>query len=150
MPPKTLRPRDGTSDREKWRARTSGLGPLETRLLEILWAREEAASVREVQLAYHELAYTTIMTTLDRLYRKGLLIRERDGRAFVYRPRCTRDQLLSELVFDNLTGPLGASEQSRIVLSTFVRAVSGADAALLDELEALIQAERVRRGHPTK
>jgi predicted transcriptional regulator len=122
----------------------SGLGPLETRLLELLWARSRTATVRELQRACPGLAYTTIMTTLDRLYRKRLLLRHRDGRAFAYAPRCTRDELLSELVSGHVTDLLGASLRSSVILSTLVRAVRDADAALLDQLEELVQAERER------
>lgn len=121
------------------------LGPLESRLLELLWARTRAATVRELQRACPTLAYTTIMTTLDRLYRKRLLLRHRNGRAFTYQPRCSRDELLSELVSGHLAELLGASEGSGIILSTLVRTVRDTDAALLDQLEALVQAERRRR-----
>ncbi len=123
----------------------AGLGPLETRLLELLWARSQAATVRELQRACPGLAYTTIMTTLDRLYRKRLLLRHRDGRAFVYEPRCSRDELLSELVSGHVSDLLGASEQCTVILSMLVRAVKDTDAALLDQLDALVQAERRRR-----
>jgi predicted transcriptional regulator len=101
--------------------------------------------VRELQRACPGLAYTTVMTTLDRLYRKGLLLRHRDGRAFAYEPRCSRDELLSELVSGQLTDLLGASAQSSVILSTLVRAVRDTDAALLDQLDALVRAERRRR-----
>ena len=123
----------------------SGLGPLETRLLELLWARPRAATVRELQRACPGLAYTTIMTTLDRLYRKRLLLRQRHGRAFAYEPRCSRDELLSELVSGHLADLLGASQRSGIILSTLVRTVRDTDAALLEQLDALVQAERRRR-----
>jgi predicted transcriptional regulator len=122
----------------------SGLGPLEIRLLELLWERERPATVRDLQSACPGLAYTTIMTTLDRLYRKRLLRRYRDGRAFAYEPRCTRDELLSELMSGHVTELLGASQQSGVVLSTLVRAVRETDAALLDQLDALVQTERRR------
>ena len=121
------------------------LGPLESRLLELLWTRRRAATVRELQRACPTLAYTTIMTTLDRLYRKRLLLRHRSGRAFTYQPRCTRDELLSELVSGHLAELLGASQGSGVILSTLVRTVRDTDAALLDQLEALVQAERRRR-----
>lgn len=123
-----------------------GLGPLEAQLLELLWAQASPATVRHVQLAFPELAYTTLMTTLDRMYRKGLLRRHKAGRAFVYEPCCTRDELLGELVSGHVADLLGASEESTLILSTLVRAVSRADAALLDELEALVRAERLRLG----
>ncbi len=121
------------------------LGPLETRLLELLWGRARPATVRELRRACPGLAYTTIMTTLDRLYRKRLLLRHLDGRAFAYEPRCSRDELLSELVSGHVTDLLGASGQHTVILSTLVRAVRDTDAALLDELDALVQAERRRR-----
>lgn len=121
-----------------------GLGPLETRLLELLWARARAATVRELLRACPGLAYTTIMTTLDRLYRKRLLLRHAHGRAFSYQPRCSRDELLSELISGQVAGLLGASERSGVILSTLVRAVRDTDAALLDELDALVQSERSR------
>jgi predicted transcriptional regulator len=128
----------------------SGLGPLETRLLELLWARARAATVRDLHRACPGLAYTTIMTTLDRLYRKRLLLRHREGRAFAYEPRCTRDELFSELVSGHVTDLLGASQRSSVILSTLVRAVCDTDAALLDQLDALVQAERRQRNRDRK
>jgi predicted transcriptional regulator len=106
--------------------------------------RGRAATVRALQLACPELAYTTVMTTLERLYRKRLLLRSREGRAFVYEPRCTRDELLSELLSGHVIELLGASQRSDVILSTLVRAVRQTDLALLDQLEALVQAERLR------
>ena len=122
----------------------AGLGPLEARLLELLWARGEAATAGELQRRCPGLAYTTVMTTLDRLYRKQLLLRGRAGRAYAYQPRCTRDELLSELVSGHVSRLLGASQESRVILSTLVRTVSETDAGLLDQLEMLVQAERLR------
>ena len=122
----------------------SVLGPLETRLLDLLWAQRRPATVRQIQRALPELAYTTIMTTLDRLYRKGLLLRDKDGRAFAYAPRYTRAELLSELICGHVADLLGAAEEGTLLLSTLVRAVGRTDAALLDELDALVQAERLR------
>jgi len=122
----------------------SGLGPLETRVLELLWAQKRAVTVRHLQLALSARAYTTIMTTLDRLYRKGLLRRRKEGRAFAYEPRCARDELLGELITGQVTALLGASPEPNVTLSTLVRAVSRTDAALLDELQTLVEAERRR------
>jgi predicted transcriptional regulator len=120
------------------------LGPLERRLLELLWAQPQPATVGHIRRALPELAYTTIMTTLDRLYRKGLLLRNKDGRAFVYSPRYSRAELLSELISGHIADLLGGPEQNVALLSTLVRTVGRTDAALLDELEALVQAERLR------
>jgi len=135
---------------EALRARGSALGPLETRLLELLWAQRRPATVRQMRRALPELAYTTIMTTLDRLYRKGLLLRHKDGRAFAYAPRFTRAELLTELISGHVADLLGAAEGGTVLLSTLVRAVSRTDAALLDELDTLVQAERSRLRTETK
>jgi predicted transcriptional regulator len=124
--------------------RRSGLGPLETKVLELLWGKGRALTVRHVLPAFPDLAYTTLMTTLDRLYRKGLLIRRQRGRAFAYEPRCSREQLLSELVSGQVTDLLAASGANTAILSTLVHCVGRQDAALLDELDALVQAERTR------
>jgi predicted transcriptional regulator len=145
----TVSSRSRTSAPQALRNR-SGLGPLETRLLELLWARARAATVRDLQGACPGLAYNTIMTTLDRLYRKQLLLRRRDGRAFAYEPRCTRDELLSELVSGHVSETLGTSQRSSVILSTLVRAVCETDSALLDQLDALVQEERRKRRNGTK
>jgi len=124
--------------------RRPGLGPLETKVLEFLWSEGRAQTVRHMLPAFPELAYTTLMTTLDRLYRKGLLMRRRRGRAFVYEPRCSREQLLSDLLSGQVSDLLAAAGASTAVLSTLVRCVGRRDAALLDELDALVRAERAR------
>jgi len=121
-----------------------GLGPLESKVLRLLWDHDEAVTVREVHAAFPLLAYTTLMTTLDRLYRKGVLTRHRRGRAFSYEPRCSRTAMLGELISGHVADALDASGANRAILSTLVRAVGRRDAALLDELDALVQAERER------
>jgi len=119
------------------------LGPLEWRVLEALWTRGRAASVRDLQPAFSEIAYTTLMTTLDRLYRKGVLTREKSGRAFYYKPLSTRDELKSQLAGTALATFLpGDLSTVRPVLSMFVDAVSERDRGLLDELETLVKARR--------
>ena len=140
-----LKPPDPRPTAELIRARAAPvLGPLETRLLGLLWAQPDPATVAHIRRALPELAYTTIMTTLDRLYRKGLLSRDKDGRAFAYAPRYTRAELFSELISTRVADLLGAAGEGAVLLSTLVRAVGQTDAALLDELDALVQAERVR------
>lgn len=122
----------------------SVLGPLETRLLELLWSERRPATVGHIRQALPELAYTTVMTTLDRLYRKGLLLREKDGRAYAYAPRYTRAELVSEVISGQLADLLHAAGEGTALLSTLVRTVGRTDVALLDELDALVQAERLR------
>ncbi|HEX8758131.1 MAG TPA: BlaI/MecI/CopY family transcriptional regulator [Steroidobacteraceae bacterium] len=120
------------------------LGPLELKVLEVLWQRNGAATVRSVQPSFPRLAYTTLMTTLDRLYRKGVLRRFRLGRAFGYEPRCSRDELFGQMVSGHVADLLATCGDSTVLLSTLVEAVREADAELLDELEALVRAERAR------
>jgi len=118
-------------------------GPLELRVLDQLWSRPDAVCVREIQSSFPGVAYTTLMTTLDRLFRKGVLTREKNGRAFHYRPACTRDELQSNLAGTALATLLpGTPAAVRPILSLFVDAVGDRDHALLDELESLI---RIRR-----
>lgn len=120
------------------------LGPLERQVLEVLWERKRAATVRSVQPSFPRLAYTTLMTTLDRLYRKGVLRRFRLGRAFGYEPRCSRDELFGQMVSGQVADLMATCGDSTLLLSTLVQAVGHTDAELLDELEALVRAERER------
>lgn len=128
----------------KDRAAVAGrLGPLERRVLEALWARSEWASVRDLQPEFREIAYTTLMTTLDRLYRKNMLARMKQGRAFLYQPRLTRPQFDSVRAVDALKVALeGDGAALTPLMSFFVDAVGDRDEELLDELEALVRARR--------
>lgn len=121
------------------------LGPLERRVLDSLWERGLRASVRDLQPEFPAIAYTTLMTTLDRLYRKGMLDRAKDGRAYVYQPRYSRETLLVEVTRHTL-GRLLRSGRAllRPILSSLVDTVSESDARALDELERLVR-ERRRR-----
>ncbi|MEU7865636.1 BlaI/MecI/CopY family transcriptional regulator [Dactylosporangium sp. NPDC049140] len=82
-----------------------GLGELEAALMDLMWSRGTATTVREAltELQWHrELAYTTVMTVVDSLYRKGWLTREPDGRAYRYTPTMTRDQYVAKTMHDAL------------------------------------------------
>jgi predicted transcriptional regulator len=118
-------------------------GPLEIRVLQALWARRSPACVKDLQPEFPGVAYTTLMTTLDRLFRKGTLSRAKSGRAFYYEPNATRDQLLSDLAGSAFATMLpGDASAARPILSMFVDTVGRRDEALLDELEALVRARR--------
>lgn len=123
------------------------LGPLEQRVLDYLWRRRSAVTVREAHAALGgELAYTTVMTTLDRLFKKGLLDREPDGRAFRYAPRATREAFGASQLRALLARFFRRGSESTPLLASLVDAVGEHDRALLPELERLVrQKERVLR-----
>ena len=114
------------------------LGPLETEILRLIWQRGHA-TVREL-IDSREVsgAYTTVMTTLDRLYRKGLLDRVTEGRAFRYSPRQSRDEFKGSIIRRVMSEVLLGSTQSAALMSHLVEAVSEHDRALLDDLERAI------------
>jgi len=123
--------------------RRLSLGPLEVEVMEVVWAHGDS-NVREVTARMQRpLAYTTVMTTLDRLYKKGLLEREMTDRAFVYSAKVSREdwdlQRAGEMMSGFLTGP---AESRHMLLSYLVDAVGTHDAMLLDELERKVQHKR--------
>ncbi len=116
------------------------LGPLEWRTLEALWAQARPVSVRELQPEFPEIAYTTLMTTLDRLHRKNVLARTKRGRAFLYEPRLTRTEYDSARAANALTAALAADGKALgPLLSFFVQSVSDRSDGLLDDLEVLVR-----------
>jgi predicted transcriptional regulator len=119
------------------------LGRLEFRLMEILWARGESNVRDVVQELDHPLAYTTVMTTLDRLYKKGLLERRMPDRAFLYSARFSREEWERTRAKNILAGFLAAPHPSRdLLLSSFLDVVGEHDSRLLDELEKKIRSKR--------
>jgi predicted transcriptional regulator len=119
------------------------LGHLETQVMEILWSGGES-NVREVaQLLHRPLAYTTVMTTLDRLYKKGLLNRRKSERAFFYSAQVTRNQWEEKRAGDFVAAFLAGSEPAgETLISCLVDAVGTQDEALLDALERKIKSKR--------
>jgi predicted transcriptional regulator len=107
------------------------LGDLERAIMEVLWQTDSALTVRQVSngLDQRELAHTTVMTVLDRLAKKGFARRERDGRAWRYRPAATREAYVTELMLTALdqTGDRVAA------LARFAQSVSGDEAEVLRE-----------------
>jgi predicted transcriptional regulator len=124
------------------RSPNTQLGPLEQQLLAALWTRG-SATVREILDAGDiQLAYTTVMTTLDRLFKKQLLNRTAEGRAFRYSPRYTQDELEKAAVGETIRQLLGAGTTAALPLSYLVEAVSEHDARLLDDLQRLLDQKR--------
>lgn len=117
------------------------LGALESAVMAVAWGACPL-SVRDVvdALADRGLAYTTVMTTLDRLYKKGLLLREKRGQAFWYRPAMERSVYERRLVTAVLEGLPTSSQEA--LLSGFLD-FAASDETTLQALERLI-AERKR------
>ncbi len=124
------------------------LGPLEIQVMETLWKRGKSTVRDVVAHLDRALAYTTVMTTLDRLYKKGLLERHEFQRAYSYWPRWTRQEWdqkrAGELVSDFLTGARPGS--GHLLVSWLVDAVGEQDLALLDEMEKKIRTKRGQAG----
>jgi predicted transcriptional regulator len=130
-----------------FRTSSSQLGPLEQRLLEALWARG-SGTVRELlEDGHHDLAYTTLMTTLDRLFKKKVLTRQAEGRAFRYAPRYSREELHREAAGDAFRRLLDASPGASVPLSYLVEILTERDAHLLDDLWQLVESKRRQLRH---
>lgn len=84
-----------------------GFGELEAKIMDRLWSRGEPATVRELleelRAGRRVIAYTTVMTVMDNLHTKGYLLRDRDGRAYRYRPAESREHYVAELMRAALT-----------------------------------------------
>lgn len=118
------------------------LGPLETQLLRLLWERGPATVRELLDTGQVGGAYTTTMTTLDRLYKKGLLDRTPEGRAFRYSPRHTKREFKSELLRRAIGHILGDADPRLDPMSCLVDAVSENDQKLLDDLQRAIEKKR--------
>lgn len=124
-------------------AAMESLGRLERIVLVDLWHNGES-SVSTVCARLDGLyAYTTVMTTLDRLYKKGLLVRRKDGRAFLYKAGHSLEEIEHGMARDIIARLLEFSAgKPQPVLSCIVDSVSDNDRALLDELETLVREKR--------
>ena len=121
------------------------LGDLELAVMESIWKREQA-TVREVHedlAAARGLAYTTVMTVMTRLARKGLLKKRRDGAAFVYEAPLNADELMRSSVRDVLAGLL--SDFAQPTMSEFVDTVKTDSADRIDELKKLVDEARRKK-----
>ncbi len=108
------------------------LGILEREVMRLAWTRPEVTVRDACERLGASVAYTTVMTTMDRLFKKGLLLRRKVGRAFVYRAAATQHEL------------------ENAVLSSLVDAVSERDRALLGDLERLVREKRRALGGKTE
>jgi predicted transcriptional regulator len=118
------------------------LHELEATIMNVVWGKKlssfAVSDVLAVLEKQREIAYTTVMTTVARLHEKGLLIREKDGRRYLYSPKLSREEFLQATARTVLEGAIDAP-QAIAMLSEKVSEASGAD---LDKLEALIRQRR--------
>lgn len=125
------------------------LGHREREVLEIVWA-EGSGTVEEVSRRLPiQLAYTTVMTTLDRLFKKGLLRREKHDRAFRYSPAVSPrevESLRARALVDRFFDATPAGKD--VLLSCLVDALGEYDNAILDQLEDKIRAAREQLAAP--
>ena len=124
------------------------LGELELKVM-IEVRRLGETSVARVNRAMNDAyAYTTVMTTLDRLYKKGLLARRKEGRAFLYTAKYSPEEM-ERTIAEDIIGSLFETSSGRVepVLACIVDSVSERDRLLLDELErpAILQPHRLQR-----
>lgn len=112
------------------------MGALEGSILRYLWSADRAVTPGEVLEAIDaDVAYTTVMTVLARLWQKGTVKRERQGRAYAYRPAVSA----AEYAADRMQSALGRSVDRTATLAQFVDNLSARDALalrrILTELE---------------
>ncbi len=121
----------------------SPLGHLDRQVMEVLWRQGESSVHEVVKCLGRPLAYTTVMTTLDRMFKKHLVVRQRCQRAFRYAARWTRSEWEQKRAGDFVAGFLASPDLSgELLISFLVEAVGEYDAALLDELERKIREKR--------
>lgn len=107
-----------------------GFGELEATVMERLWAADGARTVRQVHtdvIRERPLAYTTVMTVMDKLHRKGWLTREPAGRAYAYTPSVSKERYTADLMGE----ALAASSDLSATLVAFLDQLEPAEAAAL-------------------
>ena len=123
--------------------RPVGLGRLEALVMDCLWQSDDALSVRDVA---HRLngpwAYTTLMTTLDRLFKKSLATRESFGRAFVYRARLSRTDLGVRALKTAVRDIDAGTDTRDLALAALVDALGSHDPEWLDSLDRLVREKK--------
>ena len=123
------------------RASLLQLGELETALMDFMWRRGEL-NVTDAQAQFApNLAYTTVMTTMSRLWKKGLLKRRKVGKGYFYVPALTEREYQDQLTHHLLEMALNEGVNTGAVMSHFVDVV-GADKETLERLEQLIKAKQ--------
>jgi len=119
------------------------LGPLEARILEVLWDHDEEMTVQGICDALDPRSnYKTVMTVLGRLTCKGLLERRRRGKAYLYRPRTSRQEFARSVADGVVQGLL--RDYGEVAVASFVDALDRLSPEALETLERLARKRRAR------
>ena len=127
-------------------ARVRGFGELEAVIMDRVWNREAGTSttVRDIfdeLAAERDIAYTTVMSTMDNLHGKGWLAREREGKAYRYWATLSREEHSARLMREALNG----GGQSDLVLSHFVEQIGPEESERLRAALRRLSRRRDRR-----
>lgn len=118
------------------------LHDLEATIMDVVWSKRLSSfavgDVLAILEKQRDIAYTTVMTTVTRLYEKGILQRERDGKRYLYSPKLTREEFMESTAREVLDEAVGGHQ----AMAMLAEKVSEASAGELDDLEALIQKRR--------
>ncbi len=117
-------------------------GPLEEKILRELCSRGNPTVREFIADGTLKLAYTTVMTTMDRLYKKGLLDRTAEGKAYRYFSRYSFGEIQRLATLETLRVGIGLADSSSLLLSNLVDTLSQHDVRLLEELEQLVERKR--------
>lgn len=113
-------------------------GELEAKLMEAVWALDEASVQDVIDYLGGSLNYKTTMTVLNRLADKGILSRRKEGRSFVYQAIVPQDELLAR-VFDQMVRGMFAGDFRHIALTQMIETAESIDPHLLERMVQLIQ-----------
>lgn len=118
------------------------LHDLEAAIMDVVWNRDfrtfAVGDVLSVLEKKREIAYTTVMTTVARLFDKGILSRKREGRKYLYAPKYSREEFLESTARE----VLNCAATGHGALAMLADKVSEASRLELDELESLIRQRR--------
>ena len=107
-----------------------GFGDLEAVIMHLVWDHDDPVTVRDLLGELREerdIAYTTVMSTMDNLHRKGWLARTKDGKAYRYTATASREEYSARLMADALAG----GGDTEAVLSHFVAQIDGQESEVL-------------------
>src|SRR5579875_948269 len=117
-----------------------GFGELEAVVMDRVWERGGPVTVRELfdeLRAERAIAYTTVMSTMDNLHRKGWLARDKDGKAYRYRAVASREEYSARLMREAMAG----AGDTEAVLTHFVADMDGSQAQVLRAVLSKISGE---------